>query len=39
MLTQLGYKVTEKIISEEKKVWVISWETAKNISDPDSTGD
>ena len=39
MLTQLGYKVTEKIISEEKKIWVISWETAKDISDPDSTGD
>lgn len=27
ILNQLGYKVTEKIISDEKKIWIISWET------------
>lgn len=26
LLIQAGYKVTEKIISDEKKIWVISWE-------------
>lgn len=33
ILNQLGYKVTEKNISNEKKIWVISWERPGDISD------
>lgn len=38
ILNQLGYKVTEKIISDERKIWIISWEQPGVITDPDSGG-
>lgn len=38
ILNQLGYKVTEKIISDEKKIWIVSWEQPGVINDQESVG-
>lgn len=35
LLNQLGYKVTEKVVSEERKIWIISWEKPGVITDPE----
>lgn len=38
ILNQLGYKVTEKVVSDEKKIWIISWEQPGVINDQESVG-
>ena len=38
ILNQLGYKVTEKIINDEKKIWIISWEQPGVINDQEPAG-
>ena len=33
LLNQLGYKVTEKTVEDNKKIWIISWERPGVIND------
>ena len=39
ILNDLGYTIIEKIISEERKIWIISWEHAKDKEDLDPSDD